>query len=637
MPNFTPSPRLTHYAALIYPTLTVVFGLQLLRLTFPYLRYGLYGYLHWTPTSMVVTGLGLAATVWLIPWLNRLVSLPQLLWLSVGGVGLSRLGLQLWTGNSVVDMVLVFGGLMCWGWFWPTYWAVSRSRTAPLQVAQVWLLGSLLDTTLHGVFMTYDYAWQPTWLALLLATSLTLLQLSTFALIYPTLPTIAHEGDWRDSISLLAWGLVLYLQVMILQNIANFTRLTGWALPLAFAWILGSQLIGLACISWGRLPRPVVIVSLTLGLAVGLGGLVQWPAWGVAVVILLGQVTLAVCLMALVGDGETAPTKVGLGGIMLNYGIGWVLCHGLVWGYYIVYLIALPYSSNAVLSLAALIIGLITWFTRPKQLEVTANWRMVGFACLTLIAPLTLWGGWQSPQLLPLPNRTTARVMTYNIQNGFNIYGQLDMEGLWQVIAAQQPDILALQEVSRGSLLDGSLDMQTWLEQRLRLPSVMATTAAGYSGQTTFSRYPIRQPEGHMLPPANITNQRSFSYLQLQIGADQFLNVINTHYTPYSKAAREAHSQAIVDFLQAKKLQHVIMMGDLNSIPERPAIELLITAGLQDVIQQSGLRPGYTASMPNPAARIDYILISKELTATQVIIPYSPASDHLSVAATVSW
>jgi endonuclease/exonuclease/phosphatase family metal-dependent hydrolase len=58
--------------------------------------------------------------------------------------------------------------------------------------------------------------------------------------------------------------------------------------------------------------------------------------------------------------------------------------------------------------------------------------------------------------------------------------------------------------------------------------------------------------------------------------------------------------------------------------------------GFIDVIEQAGLTPGNTASSVNPVSRIDYILISPDLQASQVVIPASTAADHLSVAATIN-
>ena len=43
-----------------------------------------------------------------------------------------------------------------------------------------------------------------------------------------------------------------------------------------------------------------------------------------------------------------------------------------------------------------------------------------------------------------------VRIMTYNLHNGFNTKGKLNMEEIAQVIERNNPDVVALQEVSRG-------------------------------------------------------------------------------------------------------------------------------------------------------------------------------------------
>lgn len=41
-------------------------------------------------------------------------------------------------------------------------------------------------------------------------------------------------------------------------------------------------------------------------------------------------------------------------------------------------------------------------------------------------------------------------MMTYDLHNGFNTRGALDLEALARTIETQKPDVVALQEVARG-------------------------------------------------------------------------------------------------------------------------------------------------------------------------------------------
>lgn len=80
--------------------------------------------------------------------------------------------------------------------------------------------------------------------------------------------------------------------------------------------------------------------------------------------------------------------------------------------------------------------------------------------------------------------------MTYNLHNGFNTDGNLDMEALARVIEENHPDIVALQEISKGWLITGRLDMLTWLSQRLSMPYVSGPTADPLWGNAILSPIP---------------------------------------------------------------------------------------------------------------------------------------------------
>ena len=83
--------------------------------------------------------------------------------------------------------------------------------------------------------------------------------------------------------------------------------------------------------------------------------------------------------------------------------------------------------------------------------------------------------GWHDPT--STPGQLPIRIMSYNLHSGFDVTGRLNLEGIAQAIEAEQADVIGLQEVSRGWVLDGSVDMLTWLSQRLNLPYVWAPTA----------------------------------------------------------------------------------------------------------------------------------------------------------------
>jgi endonuclease/exonuclease/phosphatase family metal-dependent hydrolase len=74
-------------------------------------------------------------------------------------------------------------------------------------------------------------------------------------------------------------------------------------------------------------------------------------------------------------------------------------------------------------------------------------------------------------------------------------------------------------------------------------------------------------------------------------------------------------------------------MGDLNATPDTPEIVLIHEAGFSDILAE--MERNSTFPSLNPDRQLDYILLSSDLTADDITIAYSLASDHLAIAATI--
>lgn len=632
------------WAELILPAIILTLSLPMLRTIGPYLRDLLDDRLGWAPLQAGLVPFLLFSSAFLTGWLNRRLGLRRLLILSAGGVGLARLSIQLWSGDPIGDMLLAMAGVVCFSLFWPTYLGVVRSRATGNQTAftrpALGLLGGLaLDTALNGVFLTYDFIWQNGLLPLSLVMLLLGLEEIALDATLRAFPATAREAGFKETLPWLALGPFLALQMLIFQNIARLTAVTEWPLPLAFGWILGGQIIALWLAAWWPQlsRRNTLLVGIVLGLLLlPLGDSTPWLE---AIALLTGQTASALLLTSLITALSGPGSRSGLTQTGLVYGVALLLMVTFMGLFYIPYLnLPLPFEHGWPMSLAGLIIVLcvLQSIKQVKPAQSQAALRLApGLALPLLTLPAFVWLTWQIPASIPPHPNSPIRVMTYNVHNGFNTQGQLDLFALSQVIEAQQPDIIALQEVSRGSLVNGAVDMLSWFSQRLKLPYIYTPAGEGLWGQATLSRYPIVWAENHILEPGPV--RRSFGYFHIEVGWAKPLQVINTHYQPlYSTAeVQKIHTETIVNFLAGQDSGPLVMMGDLNAEPGMPQLQPLLQRGLIDVVEQAGLEPGYTAHAANPASRIDYILISPDLSASNVMIPPSTASDHLSVAATL--
>jgi endonuclease/exonuclease/phosphatase family metal-dependent hydrolase len=78
----------------------------------------------------------------------------------------------------------------------------------------------------------------------------------------------------------------------------------------------------------------------------------------------------------------------------------------------------------------------------------------------------------------------------------------------------------------------------------------------------------------------------------------------------------------------------VIVAGDFNTEPGEEAFGVLVAAGFADVLASG--RPLPTSPADNPRQQIDHIFVAGG-AARDVVAPRSTASDHLAVAATITW
>ena len=642
---------------LLLPTLSVTIGMQCMRAFLAYLQYLLGDRLGLGAVQLGLVALAVFATGFLAAWLNKKLGLHRLLLILAGGLGLTRLLAQFWPGDPALDFVLVSLGTALFLIFLPTYLSLTYwqgfDSGSSHRFAQAILLGLALDTALHGTFLTYDFIWQAGVIPLALAAVLVATQwLALWALLKstPTHPA-PIEGALKATLPWLAIGPFLFLQLLVFQNQAHLSPLTGWSLPMVFWWVLIGQLLALTLATlWqpGKIGTAIIVAILLIAL---------WPTAqitpiAIALLVITGQLAAGVIISVIIRRlganvatvyytiGTPLQPKEGIRGTSAINGASMVLLVLLIFAYYVPFRLSVPYQNSWLPLLAGAIIGVCgvgaTRLPHPSIGPQSARLTLIS-ASLLLLFPLYLSMSWSTPAL-QTPQSGSVRVMTYNVHNGFNTQGQLDMEALAQVIEAQQPDVVALQEVSRGWVVNGSLDMAAWLGQRLGMAYVFAPSSDALWGQVVFSRYPVLAADIQPLPPGNLPLNRSFLYTQIDVGQPAPLQLLNTHLHQAvdSSDIRAVQVETILNYLANRPFENQIITGDLNATPNTPEIELLYAHRYTDVVTNAKLTSGYTFSANAPHKRLDYILISPNLDGTNVVIPRSTASDHLGIVATIS-
>ena len=234
-----------------------------------------------------------------------------------------------------------------------------------------------------------------------------------------------------------------------------------------------------------------------------------------------------------------------------------------------------------------------------------------------------------------LPNRgdatavpETLRILTYNIRNGRGIDAPdaMNVARIGRVIAAQRPDVVALQELDRQTRRSAGRDVLQELADATGMIGTYGQAISfhgGAYGVGILSRKPpLRAYQRPLACP-----QESRTLLVCEF--DAFV-LFCTHMSlvPESRAA----AVAVINGERGAFKKPVFLAGDFNAEPDAGAIRALETAWRRI----SPLEPTFPADQPN--VTIDYLFVTKEAQVETIesrVVEEPAASDHRPVFAAV--
>lgn len=234
-------------------------------------------------------------------------------------------------------------------------------------------------------------------------------------------------------------------------------------------------------------------------------------------------------------------------------------------------------------------------------------------------------------------------VMSYNIHHGVGIDGQLSLQRIADVIRNSGAEVIGLQEVdryygARSDFKDQAKELAELLDYHyayganLDLAPAPGQTENRQYGTAILSKYPILEANNVFLSSFG-KEQRGVLHAVVNVkGAP--VNVYNTHLG-LDTASRTAQVQEIIELASIHEGPS-ILVGDLNARPYYEEFQLLLQSGLF-VNTFEGMEDAYTYPVINPAYTIDYILTSPGAEHTNQRVIHSEASDHLPIAADVTF
>lgn len=235
-------------------------------------------------------------------------------------------------------------------------------------------------------------------------------------------------------------------------------------------------------------------------------------------------------------------------------------------------------------------------------------------------------------------------VMSYNIRQGRDVDGVLDLDRIAAVIGAQNPDLVALQEVGRHWSSDSDFrDQAGELERLLGMTSVFGANLdrdplgpgapRRQYGTAILSARPLLESENIPLPRTSTDDeQRGLLVLDVDLDGER-IRIYNAHLG-VSADDRRLQVDAILAEADRASLPHALL-GDLNARPSAPELAPLFEH-FTDAWAVAGEGDGFTFPASDPRARIDYVLVSRHFRVHRVSVPAPRGSDHLPLVAEIA-
>jgi endonuclease/exonuclease/phosphatase family metal-dependent hydrolase len=233
-----------------------------------------------------------------------------------------------------------------------------------------------------------------------------------------------------------------------------------------------------------------------------------------------------------------------------------------------------------------------------------------------------------------------VRILTYNVHRCVGVDRRLDVARVAEVIAAQSPDIVALQELDVGRARTGGVDQAHRLAQRLGMAfhfNAALRVEEELYGDAILTALPERLVKagpvpGH--PRFQRLEPRGALWVSVQLNGVE-MQVINTHLGLLPREQQvQAAALAGADWLgSAERGAPLLLVGDFNATP-RTVVYRTFSARLTEARRAASLaRPTPTFPSSMPILAIDHVFVSDRIVVDDVRTPLDPlsrvASDHL--------
>lgn len=225
------------------------------------------------------------------------------------------------------------------------------------------------------------------------------------------------------------------------------------------------------------------------------------------------------------------------------------------------------------------------------------------------------------------------KVLSYNIHHAENMKGEVDIQGIANIILATNPDLVALQEVdSSTNRVKKSNQLKELAEATgmyIYFGKAMDHDGGGF-GNGVLSRYPIEKSYNIALPAKSTGSEpRNAAVVTVKLPGDSLLQFASTHLDHLEDATdRLAQSALLNQHFSAQPLP-VIIAGDFNALPSSKEITLV-----KNIFLDATEKLGPTWPSDKPTQKLDYIFLTGKPqwhVINAFVVEETIASDHRPV------
>jgi endonuclease/exonuclease/phosphatase family metal-dependent hydrolase len=255
---------------------------------------------------------------------------------------------------------------------------------------------------------------------------------------------------------------------------------------------------------------------------------------------------------------------------------------------------------------------------------------LVGLAGFAVLGGLWTYTEYEESHAYTDEFIATPTVMVYNLHYGVTpgLSGgpAVDLDQLLGVVKEANPDVLLLQEVDRGWILAGGVDILEYFAGELAMEYTYSPAHDPQFGNAVFTSRPFTNARTIELPYGDGPQRRSAAVVE-------FMGVTYASVHLQHKErddTRVAQAEALLEGLGSQG--RVVVGGDFNDTANSRAFATMIAAGYLSAHGEGKGQDTYVG--PDFQAQIDYVF-ARGVDLRDFEVVDSPWSDHLPLVVTV--